>query len=645
MKRTFLTVMICAAASLAMAQPPATIAVSEDTYILGSQTAAGDKPDEIRGAGATMQCYYNEDCRWRYMPFLKFDLTDLAGIDPFSIESVKLKVFGTANAGGGTTGSGAATPVTHTLKVFNMTAQNPAFAWTEEDLSYGAWIGTATYNTDVNSDNDINYNYFFRRNPDNIGTAGKMELCIATLRGEGEETEGKWYEWDITQAVIANAGGEISLQINDSVTIKYDSNKNSFVTFHTKENASGNAPYLEIACKDSQKLRYATLTADTYIMGSGYTVDDLAGQGIVEPYGDDVEIIAMYNHSPTHSRRALLKFDIPYNPSLIDGAELYVYGKITDALNNTKYGNSKFAARTFHVFNMNYFIHSQTAFTYTAPYDWNENIVFTDWTNGTTDAAQMLLTENNPFYSRRNPGENQSNNTAGQRYGVPGTEIAANGTEQVLKLDDYHWYRWNLDMQTAASIANFAAEPLSLQICGYGDKQGTSGTAASYPLEYVPMYIHSKENASGNAPRLQLRMKESPLLLSALTLDGTEMAGFDPYVTEYAVEIPSNASAAPAVGGTPGGGSGATVTPVQAASANGTATVEVSSGDETLTYTVKFSTTATPTSIAANAGATVLYTQLYDLYGRPVEEDVARGLLIRKTVYSDGSVIFDKTIR
>ncbi|MDR2823885.1 MAG: DNRLRE domain-containing protein [Prevotellaceae bacterium] len=602
MKRIFFTLLAVACASFAMAQP-ATIAVSEDTYVTGNAKNNDNDGDwsVVRGDEQHIITYYNDGYQTKKMGYLKFDLSSIASVDFNTVSSVKLKMYYDYMVE--TNGA------SQSVKVFNMNlvpnTDDFRDSWTEETLSFNLWKGDADVSQSggaglaANSGVGGTKNYYFRRNPDNLGANlnGSAAYLIAQYTVTDTE-EGQWVEWDITNAVAANAGSNLVLQVNGATQVAAQD-----IAFRSKEYGDGTyAPYLEIAYEQPWNVtREAVTVADTYISYQAETSGCQAGRGAgdgIEPFGDDIEIVAMYNHAPTHSRRALLKFDIPYDPSLIDEARLYVYGKVTNGAavdQPSKIYPGTAASATFHVYNMNYFMNNQTIFT-PYVYNWDENIMYSDWTNGQTNASQMLLTEINPFYSRRNPDDNQSNNVAGQRYGVPGTEQGLFGQEQV-ELDTYKWYHFNLNLTAASSILNFVEEPLSLQICGYGADQNN-------PLEYIPFYIHSKENESGNVPYLKFKMKESNLLLSQIVAGVDEVDDFDPYITDYTVVIPSNLDIAPEVEGTLQV-AGANVTYSQATATDGEATITVSDGTNSLTYTVTFSPTGDNTTpISANNNAT-----------------------------------------
>ena len=223
--------------------PPSTyLYVTDDVEIFGAE---GDR-NTSRGGQTTMRTYFTEDNIYRFMSFLKFDLTELATIDLSTVESIKLKVF----AGTVGTGGGNGTPEKHSLQIFNMTACNPGFLWTETSLSYNGWLGDADLSNAATSTSGQGSAYGFRRNPDittNFNN-GKPEYSIAQIDNVGPEASETWLEWNVTDAIKSNATrNDISLQICDRNNIRLaGTSTRSEVIFHTKENESGNKAYLEI---------------------------------------------------------------------------------------------------------------------------------------------------------------------------------------------------------------------------------------------------------------------------------------------------------------------------------------------------------------------------------------------------------------
>ncbi|MFV0469811.1 MAG: DNRLRE domain-containing protein [Dysgonomonas sp.] len=222
------------------AQTTSHLTASDDVYIYGD---VGDK-DVSRGSEDILRSYYNDGATSREMVFLKFDLSSLSSVDVSKILSVKLRLYGTADAGGGNS-----TPTTHNLCVFNMTATNPTFSWTETSLGYNAWFGNGVNSSTVGEGNSGSSNaYFFRRNPHvtSSNNNGKAEYLIAKLDNIAAGTS--WYEWDVTSTIksaLSSSSANISLQVCDELNVrKAGGSDRAYVIFHSKENVSGNAPEL-----------------------------------------------------------------------------------------------------------------------------------------------------------------------------------------------------------------------------------------------------------------------------------------------------------------------------------------------------------------------------------------------------------------
>jgi len=192
---------------------------------ISSVSVNADTPDQneqynaVRGNETEMLSYYNDAKNYRFMVFLNFDLRNAPTSD--KIENVKLKMYGNAESGGGiNTYTGQATPDTHTLAVYNMNNYN--VGWDELKFSYNEW----------------EYKYGYAKYPDN-------KIAEANgITGEG------WIEWDITtdvKTVLNNSQSKLTLSICDIYIMKLPTgvNENSYVRFHSKENPSGNRPYLE----------------------------------------------------------------------------------------------------------------------------------------------------------------------------------------------------------------------------------------------------------------------------------------------------------------------------------------------------------------------------------------------------------------
>ncbi|MDR1865464.1 MAG: DNRLRE domain-containing protein [Bacteroidales bacterium] len=226
--------------------PPTSIEVSHDVEVFASSNAA-DNGDLVRGSATTLNSYYNDGAASRQMIFLQFDLSGLAAVAVEEIDRITLKLYAQTVGSGG----GNSTPTTHTLQVFNMTATNPTFTWTETSLTYNGWLGNGVLTDPGNS--GASNAYAFKRNPDitTVYNGGNPDYRIAELSNVGTDQSGTWLEWDVTSAIVSYLeNGVISLQICDQYPVRLTgTTSKSMVTFHSKENTSENIPYLDIAYK------------------------------------------------------------------------------------------------------------------------------------------------------------------------------------------------------------------------------------------------------------------------------------------------------------------------------------------------------------------------------------------------------------
>lgn len=179
----------------------------------------------VRGNDSELLSYYNDAKNYRHMVFLSFDIQNLPSSE--YIENVKLKLYGVAEAGGGiNAATGNATPETHTIAVYNLNNYNKT--WNESTFTYNDWA----------------YKFGYSRNP---------ETKIAEISGVAGEG---WLEWDVTNDIkeIKSKGISVySVSICDTYVVKLPTgtNENSYVRFHSKENSSGNKPYIEAIMSNS----------------------------------------------------------------------------------------------------------------------------------------------------------------------------------------------------------------------------------------------------------------------------------------------------------------------------------------------------------------------------------------------------------
>jgi hypothetical protein len=178
---------------------------TDDTYVYGRGTAENNV---IRGLTdmSFLKSYFNGNRAWAYETYLKFDLSELNS-NPELTEKVVLKLYGADDNGND-----------HTIQLFDMSGS----VWDEDNLNYTtiAATGSKSLITSITA---------------NMATA-------------------KWYSWDITSYIknkIASGTKVITLMLCDNATLKKaDGTTNVIVSFHSRENASGNAPILEVTEKN-----------------------------------------------------------------------------------------------------------------------------------------------------------------------------------------------------------------------------------------------------------------------------------------------------------------------------------------------------------------------------------------------------------
>jgi len=270
-KKTFISLLFALSVTMLSAQTQ--IEASGDTYIY----AGGDVGDEgksmIRGSEETMISYFNESRLYRRMVFLKFDLTNAPALN--EIETIKLKIYGTADDGGGVnTSDGSTTPETHTVEVYNMNGTEKGGSgevFDEQTFSYNSWVNM----------------YDYARKPSYL--AGEL----AGVTGEG------WFEIDITdeiaEYVIGMGDESVIIGVCDAYIMKLPTepadNSNSYITFHSKENPSGNKPSLlfnvkgggnSISTENGTNISYTLLEGElsvTYCgQNSNLMVTDISGR-------------------------------------------------------------------------------------------------------------------------------------------------------------------------------------------------------------------------------------------------------------------------------------------------------------------------------------------------------------------------------
>jgi hypothetical protein len=149
-----------------------------------------------------LKTYFNSNRAWAYETYLKFDLSEL-NTNPDMIDRVVLKLYGNDNNGND-----------HTINLFDMSGT----VWDEDNLSYNTIAAT--------------------------GSKALITSITANM------TTAQWFSWDITTYIktkIGSGSKVICLMLCDNVMLKKsDGTTNVVVSFHSKENASGNAPILEV---------------------------------------------------------------------------------------------------------------------------------------------------------------------------------------------------------------------------------------------------------------------------------------------------------------------------------------------------------------------------------------------------------------
>lgn len=206
---------------------------TDDTYVYGRGTAENGI---IRGLDDMnfLKSYYNNSRSYAYETYLKFDLSEL-NTNAELTDRVLLKMYGADNNGN-----------EHTIKLFDMSGT----VWDEDNLNFN-----------------------------NITTTGNKVLITSITDNMATE---KWYSWDITDYVKnkINAGIKvICLMLCDNATLKKsDGTTNVIVSFHSKENPSGNAPILEVTEKNYADLLLSEIKMDGEALSGfqstkyGYTV-------------------------------------------------------------------------------------------------------------------------------------------------------------------------------------------------------------------------------------------------------------------------------------------------------------------------------------------------------------------------------------
>jgi hypothetical protein len=214
---------------------------TDDTYVYGRGTAENGI---IRGLDdmSFLKSYYNNNRAWAFETYLKFDLSDLNPNAELT-DRVVLKLYGADNNGND-----------HTINLFDMSGT----VWDEDNLNYNtiAATGNKTLITSITT---------------NMGTA-------------------QWYSWDITDYIKSkiNSGSKvICLMLCDHVNLKKADNTNVIVSFHSKENASGFAPILEVTEKNYADLLLSDISMDGEALEGfqstkyGYTVLLSAKQTVI----------------------------------------------------------------------------------------------------------------------------------------------------------------------------------------------------------------------------------------------------------------------------------------------------------------------------------------------------------------------------
>jgi len=180
-----------------------TLTPTADTYVAkgyGTEITG----NEVRGADKMISSYRNPATKnvWWSIIYLKFDLKGIA-----SVSNVKLKLYGKAEQARG-------------LDVYTTALTN----WSEETLSFN------------NADAEVGA---ISANP------------VATL-DIVETTTAQYYEWDVTEAVLAaikKGESAISFRVQDRYAVKNEKGAGVLIQFQSKESPYGKKPQLVIQTK------------------------------------------------------------------------------------------------------------------------------------------------------------------------------------------------------------------------------------------------------------------------------------------------------------------------------------------------------------------------------------------------------------
>jgi len=194
---------------------------TDDTYVYGRGTAENGI---IRGLTDMnfLKTYFNTSRSWAYETYLKFDLSELNPNADLT-DKVVLKLYGADDNGNN-----------HTIQLFDMSGT----VWDEDNLNYTtiAATGSKTLITSITA---------------NMATA-------------------QWHSWDITNYIkgkLTSGTKVITLMLCDNVTLKKaDGTTNVIVSFHSKENVSGNAPVLEVTEKNFADLLLSEIKIDGAVL-------------------------------------------------------------------------------------------------------------------------------------------------------------------------------------------------------------------------------------------------------------------------------------------------------------------------------------------------------------------------------------------
>lgn len=229
---------------------------------------ADEQYNIARGSEPELMSYYNDAKNYRYMVFLNFDIQNLPASN--LIESVKLKLYGVAEAGGGiNTATSNPTPTAHNLAVYNISSYNKI--WEESTFTYNDWV----------------YKYGYNRTP------GEHIAQLSDVSGEG------WLEWDITNDVKAMKDANASsytLSICDTYVVKSTTgtNTNAYVRFHSRENSSGNKPSLVVITKAGASINHTSKEKTDYIL-NGKTLSLPNIEGNTRVYISDISGRLVHN--------------------------------------------------------------------------------------------------------------------------------------------------------------------------------------------------------------------------------------------------------------------------------------------------------------------------------------------------------------